>query len=437
VSSAPYSTLIIGAGAAGLAAARALHDAGQNILVLEARDRIGGRIWTDEETADFPVELGAEFIHGENAATHKLVQQAALTTIPVVRMDNLHWAEPGSAALPREQLPEVARVTIEKLLRQYAEMPIRRGDALHKTPPYLLAEQDLSLEQYFRSRGWFGDALNVADVLLAQTCCAGIETLGCADLTREAWVDRAGKDEFRIREGYKALLEAYSRDLPIRFNTPVTAVLRDSMGVMVMAAGNTLQARRCIITIPASLLQRGDIHFDPPLSASRRQAIAAFRTEAATKLIYRFHEPLWDDELTFMAHTGAISRWWTPGYSRAGAAIITAYITAKRARQIDAMDEETALAVGLKELSVLLGEKLANMQAAQIMARRVSWAHDPFALGGYAHVPPGQSNARPVLAQPEGDVLFFAGEATAWDSNPQTVHGALESGWRAARECGA
>jgi monoamine oxidase len=89
----------------------------------------------------------------------------------------------------------------------------------------------------------------------------------------------------------------------------------------------------------------------------------------------------------------------------------------------------------LNELAVLLGKSVDELRSACIQSQRVAWMVDPYALGGYAHIPPGSADARPILAQPVGDVLFFAGEATAYDTNPQTVHGALESGWRAAREC--
>jgi monoamine oxidase len=95
------SVLIIGAGAAGLAAGRALHEAGCDALILEARERIGGRIHTDYQFADFPVELGAEFIHGERTVTHDLVRQAGLSVIPVERLGNLWWAiSASSCSLP-------------------------------------------------------------------------------------------------------------------------------------------------------------------------------------------------------------------------------------------------------------------------------------------------------------------------------------------------
>jgi monoamine oxidase len=202
--------------------------------------------------------------------------------------------------------------------------------------------------------------------------------------------------------------------------------------VAVTTAQDLFTAKQCILTIPVSLLQAGAITFDPPLSAAKGAAIAAFRMEAATKLLYRFDEPLWDDALVFAAHNGIAARWWTPGYGRPGAAVLCCYITADRAAQIDAMPEANALHLGLAEMSRLLGR--SDLAARCVNARRVAWAHDLYARGGYAHLLPGAAAARPQLAQPEGNVLFFAGEATAYDTNPQTVHGAIESGWRAARE---
>jgi monoamine oxidase len=416
-----FHTLIIGAGAAGLAAGRLLHDSGHDLLIIEARDRIGGRAWTDHTFADFPIELGAEFIHGENAATHQLVKDAGFHTIPVVRMDNLWWSENGQPAVPRPQLPPPIRDIIDGLLRDYGEIPDH-------------VKKDMSLGEYLRRRFWDADALKIADVLLAQTCCATIETLSCADLVREMHADYAGSQEFRIEEGYGALFEWYSRDLPIRLNTPVRRIRWTADGVIVTAKDEFFLAEHCIITVPTSVML-WDIHFDPPLSRKKQAAIQALHIEPATKLIYRFREPLWDESLTFMAHSGVTARWWTPGYGRENAGVIACYITAKRAHGIDDMTAGEALELGLKDLGKLLGLHPERLRRDLVVGKRVSWAEDPYALGGYAHVPPGHADARAILAQSESDILFFAGEATAYDSNPQTVHGALESGWRAAREC--
>ena len=119
-----YDTIIIGAGAAGLAAARRLFDAGQRIIVLEARNRIGGRIWTDPEFTSFPLELGAEFIHGENAVTHDIVESLGFQTIPAPRKPNLWFSDsPGSVAKPLKQLPEETKATVEAVLEVEQNLP--------------------------------------------------------------------------------------------------------------------------------------------------------------------------------------------------------------------------------------------------------------------------------------------------------------------------
>ena len=414
------TVLVIGAGMAGLMAARTLHEAGVPVTILEGRDRIGGRIWTDHTFAGFPIELGAELIHGEKTVTQDLVRDAALTILPAPRKPLLRWAtEEGAKAVA--DLPPALRTTLNALLDAYAQLPTAANLA-----------NDEALATYLYRRGFSREALDMADVLLAQTCCAPSTSLSCADLVREMLADHAGQEEFRIAEGYTALLTHYSAGLPLQLNTPVQLIRRQDEHLWVLTAGEWFVARQVIVTVPVSVLQSNAITFDPPLSASKQAAIAAFRTEPATKLFYRFTEPLWDDQLAYMMHTGIAARWWTSGYPRPSAAVLCCFVTAQRAATIDAMPEAEALHVGLAELTSLLGR--ADVHKKCVAAKRVMWAADPYARGGYAHIPPGAAAARPILAQPEGNQLFFAGEATAFDTNPQTVHGAIESGWRAAAE---
>ena len=424
-----FDTLIIGAGAAGIAAARKLHDSGQRVAILEARDRIGGRIHSDFDFAPVPIEFGAEFIHGESTVTHALLQAAGLSTIATPRYETLRWATHG-IAVAIDQLPAPLRHSLLALKDAY--------NALHE---YALPT-DLSLADYLRQLGFDEAAIQLADVRLAQTCCASIETLSCADLQREMQADHAGLEEFKIREGYLPLLQWHSRGLEIRLSTLVKTIRWGTGGVEISAEitepgratrNSQFAARSCIVTLPIGVLQSRQVQFDPPLSAAKQQAIQALRMEPATKLIYRFDQQLWDDDLLFFCHGGLVARWWIPGYGRGGSTVAAAFITAERARQIDALSEADALTVGLEELGQLLGRN--DLSSHLVAAKRHSWAADPLALGGYAHVPPGAADARIELARPEGNILFFAGEATAYDTNPQTVHGAIESGWRAAREC--
>ncbi|MBL8147450.1 MAG: FAD-dependent oxidoreductase [Anaerolineae bacterium] len=413
------SVLVIGAGAAGLACARRLVEAGRTVRVLEARNRTGGRIQTDTSLTGYPLELGAEFIHGEQAATHGLVRQAGLSVIAVDRLRvGLRWGVP---ALPLEALTAETREKIVRLRAAYARLEARPENA-----------PDQSLADYLMAQGFDAEALGMADVLLAQTCCARLDSLSCADLAREMRADHAGPLEYRITEGYGALLDWLASGLPISVGAAVQRLTWGAAGVVAETSAGRFEAKRTVITLPAAVLAAGTVEFDPPLLASKRDALRGFRTEPATKLLYVFAERRWDADLTFMAHEGSAARWWTPNYRRSGPPVLAAYITADRARRVDALDEAEALALGLREAAELLGD--ATLSEHVKLAKRVSWASDPQARGGYAHVLPGMAGARPALAAPVEDVLFFAGEATAWDSNPQTVHGAIESGWRAAEE---
>jgi len=213
--------LVIGAGAAGLAAARTLREAGKSVLVIEVRSRAGGRVHSlmpsdragyvgeasgngEEQTvleAEFPIELGAEFIHGENTTTRKLVEEFGLSVIPVVRMDRLHWfdesyREETRFAVERKDL-KGTRVgdVIDRLLKAYHELE-HEDEQGFKTK-----WRDASLADYLRGRGFSEDELKIGDVLLAQTCCARLDRLSCDDLRREMIRDQAGVLEFRIKEG--------------------------------------------------------------------------------------------------------------------------------------------------------------------------------------------------------------------------------------------
>jgi monoamine oxidase len=149
-----YDCVIIGAGAAGLAAGRMLHDAGKKLLILEAQDRIGGRMFTDSSFADIPVELGAEFIHGENAATHRLLHEYGFSTTDAPRYKNMWWAW-ADVAKPRASTPEAVQILLNELDEAYAAIVETDGD--------------ISLADYLRQKGFDAQAIGFADVYFAQT----------------------------------------------------------------------------------------------------------------------------------------------------------------------------------------------------------------------------------------------------------------------------
>jgi monoamine oxidase len=422
---------VLGAGVGGLAAARRLQLLGHRVLLIEARDRIGGRVWTDRGSG-LPLEQGAEFIHGAHACTRELCEAAGLGVAPVVRMRNLWWSAGDGAARPISSGRAGARV--RRVLQAADEV---EGAAL---PP-----EDQSMTTFLFERGLVHEELGVAEVLVAQTCCAPLGELSAADVQRDCLAGADEETEARVAGGYVGLLDHMARGLDVLLRREVVRLERRGGRVdVVLRDGGAVRARAAVVALPVSVLQRGGVDFEPRLPPPKQRAIDAFAVHAATKVFVAFSAPCWDASLTYMAHEGRLCRWWVPHRApgapspsdahAAQVSVLCAYVTGARAEEVDALDDAALDALALRELATLLGESEATLRSLRLWTRRVSWARDPFALGGYASVPPGQAGCREALAAPVDDTLFFCGEATAFESNPQTVHGAIESGLRAAEE---
>lgn len=434
--------LIIGAGLAGLTAARRLA-ASYRVLVLEASRRCGGRACTDHSRG-MPLEHGCEFIHGASAITRRLCDEIGIDITPVVRWDNLHWSHAGQAAVKRSALPAAAA--------QMLETVDRAVEGAMKDP---LADGDVSLREWcIMHAGLNETALAAAEVLIAQTCCTTLAGLSVADLQLDERNGCDERNEARLCGGYSRLVEALAdstrptpsallEDSAAAESSGEMRILTDAEVVEVRWFGQMCEtllrdgrsfaaSKAVVIAVPLAALQRGDITFSPPLPDSKRAAIEAFAIHPATKLFVAFDAPQWEPSATFLAHTGTLCRWFFPPSS--SEAVAEAYITADRAEAVDAMDGAALTSLALAELATLLGKQQAELAKSHRWTHCVSWANEPHVYGGYASVRPGcLEDCRQALAAPL-DVLYFAGEATAWNSNPQTAHGAIESGLRAAKE---
>jgi monoamine oxidase len=433
--------IVIGAGAAGLAAGRALADAGRRVIMLEARDRIGGRVWTDHTFADVPVERGAEFIHGEQADTWAWVRRAGARTEAVGR-----WSG-------RRIVQEDGRLVGPDVFEQRADL----------APLFTLEEQlaaysgpDISLAEWLAARQFSPLAAHIADARLAHSNCATPATISVAELAHELRILDKGPGDFHILDGYDRVLALIAAGLDIRLGTAVTAVRWGEDGVVVETRGQgdketrrrgdketveqndrsrspglpvsrSLSARHAVVTLPLALLKAGTVGFDPPLPPEKLHAIAGLEMNPAMKLILRFQEPFWDRDMTFLTGRDPVPVWWTV---RPGAPLLTGFITGPRAARLAAAGPDGALEQGLAALEAIFGAAPRRLLAGHAL---VDWAADEWARGGYSSVPPGMHGMRATLARPAG-ALHFAGEATVFANNPATVHGALHSGERAALE---
>lgn len=424
----PYNTIVIGAGAAGLAAARTLQDAGRNVLILEARNRIGGRVHSNYDFAPHPVELGAEFLHGENIISWNWLRQQGLTTLPAFEDDRnlfmyIHqalqsfrrWADiPGTEVLDgigNAQLYRQARAWVA------ARKPdISLGQFLLEHDVVMAPEVHRILDNYFS--GSYG---------------ANLEQLGIYGLLELSY-EGDGEEYFRVQEGYTQLLEPLAAGLSIHYQSPVTHIAWHRSPLEIHTAATTYTAEQVVITLPLALLQSNAVTFDPALPASKGSAINGLGVGQANKVIFKFAEPFWPEAMEACLTTLSSQMWWRPGWQRPGEApLLTAFLGANAALEFSALSR-----LGQGRVTQELLGQLERMFALPLASHvvdvlYVDWSADPYARMGYSYTPVNGTGLRARLAEPLGNALFFAGEATH-SSRAASVHGALESGIRAAQE---
>ncbi len=411
--------LVIGAGAAGLAAARQLADGGASVTVLEARDRVGGRAFSSFEIASHPVELGAEFIHGENVCTWKLLERFGLNSIDIHPQLDFHAYIDGrhldQTAFFQNPAAALLLTSGDAATRWIADgnADVRLSDVAHAGTGFFYEEP--TAEQL---RFW----ANLTAMLMA----GDLDEVGVGGIAEATHDGDGGQILYRITEGYTSLMNALADGLDVRLNTPVERIEWSAGGVTV---NGTFEASKVIVTLPLAILQSKDVVFDPPLPDDKQQAIDGLGAGAIAKIVLRFDERFWPETMTHLLTTLDAQGWWTSGKGREDEApVLTSLVGASGVRRL--AESGDPIGAGIRDLERVFQTSLADRV---VDARWIDWSADPWSKMGYSFVPPGGVGRRDAYAKPIDDVLFFAGEATN-RLRPSTVHGALESGFRAADE---
>lgn len=426
--------LVIGAGMAGIAAARTLHDAGCRVIVLEARDRIGGRTHTDSSLG-VDIDLGAAWIHGPTA--NPLVPLAKKHGVGWGTTDffNVHGGAVMAFHADGTPIDEAAYTAgIQHFPAAYAH--------LHNS---LLTEKpgdDIRSLADLLDFGLPGQEALTGDAAAGfhYTSRVRIRYEDSADLDRVDWrIGRGytklpGGDLLVYDGGFGRLTAGLAEGLDIRTGVVVERIDYSEAVVTVATSQGDFQADRVVVTVPLGVLKAGVIDFTPTLPRENQAAIQRIGYGNYEKLALRFPHIFWPigphrfnylsdaDPPLYMA--------WLNNAHYTGEPVLIAYHAAGLAQHTNKWSDEQLIAGALETLRKMFGPDVPE----PISHVRSGWEADPFSRGSYSFSQLGMtSEDRAALAAPVGDVLFFAGEAT----HPHywaTVHGAYETGVRAARE---
>nr|WP_255570869.1 FAD-dependent oxidoreductase [Cohnella sp. CFH 77786] len=427
-SSGNAEVLVIGAGIAGLAAARELRSAGYKVVILEGRDRIGGRLWTDRSCPDFPFDRGASWIHGIRG--NPIADMAKHWNIAGVPFDYDSKALYGSdgTLLSDEEIDRI----YERFdgLMTYLE-DIREG---------LEEDSRMSMKQAF-DRWIDGVRLSESERTgLDYAINTEIEHEYAADISELSLLngdwgrEREGGDTL-ITGGYGGIAAGLAEDLDIRLGHLVRRIEWDRNHVNVITNRARFRADRVVVTLPLGVLKSGNVIFSPELPETKRRAIRNIGMGVLNKLYLRFPEPFWDENSSMLGYISQIKGEWAEFVNLAkytGQPALVGFSAAANARMMEKGSDERVVASAMDVLRTIYGEDIPDPTGWKI----TRWGTDPFAYGSYSFMAPGASGKDiEELARPVGGRLFFAGEATSGEY-AATVHGAYFSGIREAKRIG-
>ena len=432
--------IVVGAGLAGLAAAQRLQQQGHEVLVLEGRERIGGRTITSQLWPDLPIDLGAGWIHGVQGNPISTLARASGATLVPTDLEAIRVYGPDGRPLTAaqqarlDQLDQQLSRRLETWLDTGAERDARADRSLEQvlqsapTRPSLTAE-DRPLQAYLINSRWEQEQGAAAASLSAR------------------WLEADsayGGEDALLQPGFSALIRSLADGLRIQTGQVVNAINHaGAEGVEVRCQGGAAsgtvtshRADRVLVTVPLGVLKAGRIRFEPPLPPGRQEAIARLGMGNLNKCCLRFARPFWPEDADWFGRIGAPSGAWQEWVSLLRPLrqpVLIGFQAGPVADALEGWSDQKLVASAMGQLRQLHGAAIPDPIGVQI----TRWRSDPFAFGAYSYPALGSTpSMREELARPIAGRLFFAGEATS-SEHFGTTHGAYLSGLRAAASIGA
>ncbi|HMO78400.1 MAG TPA: NAD(P)/FAD-dependent oxidoreductase [Candidatus Paceibacterota bacterium] len=408
--------IIIGAGASGLIAARELAKAGKKITILEARDRIGGRIMPlSEEDFGYPAQGGGEFVHGEAPVTKALIQEAGLTFVPESDDGEVWATRSGPLSLHKSFIEgnEMLKEKLEKL------------------------ESDVSIAEFLDTHFGTEEYASLRNSILKM-----VEGYEAADPHRVStftlkcgWFGKKYHADGWIKEGYGALLNFLKKQIEqnggeIIFNSPVVSVESTSGKVVVKTSDKSYKAAKVIVTVPLPVLK--SIKFTPDIS-EKIALVSKIGFGSAIKLIIKFKSQWWKkatpndlSKLSFALCNDDFTAWWTQYPIETNTMV--GWMAGPNVEKNKSLSDNKLLDLGILALANMFSLDKDFLNKEIETWKVINWSSDPYALGAYSYTAMDTADAYERLAESVGNTIFFAGEAIYTGEETATVEGALGSG---------
>jgi monoamine oxidase len=415
--------IVIGGGMSGLMAAKDLSEKGIEVILIEANERLGGRVNTLLDVKfDTPVEAGAEFIHGDLPLTQQLLKKAKINFHPIgeerVFVKNGQWNSPDDP-IPNWDL----------LIKKMKEVTIDITVA-HFLDKYFAEEQYESLRTNVRR---YAEGFDLADIHTASTIAL-----------RDEWMNEE-EDQYRIDGGYHMLVQYLAQECKkkgavIHTSCAATKIDWENDTVKISTtSGKTFEANKVIITVPLSILQKNSkdanaIQFRPAIK-EQKAAAAQIGFGSVIKIFLQFDDPFWEHrskQIAFIISDQKVPTWWTQIPNKSS--MLIGWLGGPNAKELISAKESTIVKMALESLANIFSIEYDQLKAQLKTYKIVDWAKDPYSLGAYSFATTQTSAARKLLKQGVEQTLFFAGEGIYEGESPGTVEAALTTGRDVAKD---